>query len=344
MLSIITNTKAVFATCSSLLCQLLIALNLSHNLQLVVQKKTMASLCKYLNCSPVKLHFEKYVKKFDNRLDSHKWINIVLLHGMLSTRDTFGVSFFTSHLAGYLQSSLNVNVTCYLVDARNHGLSPHTDDFSLPILTCDLSNFLHQHSIKSPLLVGHSMGGKTALLYALLNNREVQQTNYQDLSGIVSIDAAPSNYVHNHQTLFKAMQMVDFTKVERKHDINKQLKKLHIDSPADRGYAIENAIETDDGEWKWRCNLDVIAKNEFEIHRFPNEKEFDKMIKYEKESLFIGGAISSRLTTQTYIDDVDYWFPNNTIHTVPRGEHFVHRTHHVECIKQIGKYCQRLGF
>ena len=325
----------------------------------------MHSLCTYLKCRPVTLRFKKYTKQFPDRLHSHKWLNVILLHGMLASHETFPIAFFTADLAKHLQSVLNCNIDCYLIDARNHGLSPHNDKFSLEALTCDLSNFIHSHSIQSPLLIGHSMGGKTACLYSLLTNNNTNSTNNinNNICGMVAIDAAPSKYYHHHEKLFNAMQAVDFSKVEHKSNIDAQLKKSGIECARDRAFILTNAIKTDANDvemddnierlqgnelkqsnlWKWRCNLDVIAKHESEIHTFPTEAELDRMNIYSKPSMFIGGSLSSRLTSEIYVKDVNYWFPNNEIVLLEGGEHFVHRTHTKQSIKNIGDYCKRLN-
>merc|ERR1712228_817154 len=87
--------------------------------------------------------------------------------------------------------------------------------------------------------------------------------------------------------------------------------------------------------WDWKCNLDVISKNEQNIHSFPDTKH---MSIYHRHSLFIGGTVGSdRLTNPQYINDLNFWFPSNSIKLFDGG-HFVHRTHSNQVQHEIVQY------
>ena len=266
---------------------------------------------------------------------SKRWVNLVFCHSMLSSSTAaFSIPFFVEPLSAALSTELNQNIRCYLVDARNHGLSAHSDTFCLESMCVDLDEFVADHGLaedpSSPLiLIGHSMGGKVNMLYSLLRGHQV--------TGCISLDASPTTYHHDHQRLFDAMKGVDFSKVHRKFDADQQLKGLGIADGSERGFILENLTGDSGRGWRWKCNVDVIAKHEHKVHSFPDTKHQSI---YHGDTLFLGGSRSDRLTNQLYLDDLDFWFPNHHI-ALFDGGHFVHRTHHKEVQREIVQYISK---
>mmetsp|Transcript_7281 Transcript_7281/g.11945 ORF Transcript_7281/g.11945 Transcript_7281/m.11945 type:complete len:177 (+) Transcript_7281:3-533(+) len=170
------------------------------------------------------------------------------------------------------------------------------------------------------------MGGKAILLYSLLCGSEI--------TGIVALDASPSKYQHNHQRVFDAMKQVDFTHAHNKYDVAKQLRQNGITDASEIAFVLGNLNES---EWKWKCNLNVIAENEHKIHGFPNTKY---MSVYERHALFVGGTENTdRLTNEKYVEDLKHYFPNHRL-ALLNGGHFIHRTHLHEVKGEMVQYFQ----
>jgi len=162
---------------------------------------------------------------------------------------------------------------CWMVDARNHGSSPHASDHSYLDLVADVRTFIQRHGLKSPILCGHSQGGKTALVYALLATQKtfldgmtekvvnehdsqeaasnaspaatsspapVQATSSPLIpSRLIIFDASPAAYTHTHSQIFSAMESIDLTGAPRKIDIERMLKP-YLSSPSDRAFVLAN--------------------------------------------------------------------------------------------------------
>ena len=92
---------------------------------------------------------------------------LVILHGLFGSLDNWIT------LAKYFAEHFHV----YLVDQRNHGKSPHSDDFSYQHMANDLHEFITDHKIYSPIVLGHSMGGKTSMLFATQHPELLKKTN-----------------------------------------------------------------------------------------------------------------------------------------------------------------------
>ena len=286
-----------------------------------------------LGKAPINMHHSIYESSIAH--PDNPWINLLFFHSMLSSSSAaFSIPFFIEPLTNALKSETNKNIRCYLVDARNHGLSPHSDTFCLDSMSVDLDEFIIDHQLndnRTPLiLIGHSMGAKVNMLYSLLNG--------ENLNGLISLDASPASYYHDHQRIFEAMKGVDFSKVNRKFDADQQLKQLGIADGSERGYILENLSGgkgNNENGWGWKCNLDVIAQNEHEIHSFPDTEH---MSVYHGHTLFLGGNRNSdRLTNPLYLEDLDFWFPNHKI-SLFDGGHFIHRTHQTEVQHEMVQY------
>jgi len=252
---------------------------------------------------------------------------------MLSSSEaSFPIKFFVEPLSKSLQNELGRNIRVYTVDARNHGLSAHSDTFCLESMSVDLDEFIARHRLNgdapAPLiLLGHSMGAKVNMLYSLLRGDNV--------AGIVSLDASPANYTHRHRRIFDAMEAVDFSKVHKKSDADQQLQHFGIVDGSERGYILENVTNRGGWGWGWKCNLDGISQNEHEVHSFPDSGH---MVRYERSALFLGGYRGSdRLTDPKYLDDLALWFPRHRIQLFDGG-HFIHRTHQREVEREVVRY------
>lgn len=300
-----------------------------------VTTNTMPTLLRHLlNIKPIKMYHKTCEYPLQqNSENSKKWINIIFLHSMLSSSlSAFSIPMFIEPLSNTLRNKLSMNIRCYLLDARNHGLSPWNEQFCLESICVDLNEFISSNNIETPLfLIGHSMGGKASLLYSLLCG--------DDITGIVSLDASPTKYYHNHQRIFDAMKGVNFdnltNETPQKYQIMTQLKQNGIENASEIGFILNNIDFDNDNNLKWKCNLDVISENEDKIHGFPDTKY---MSIYDKYTLFLGGTIDSdRLTNKSYLNDVEFWFPFHRIHLL-NGGHFIHRTHYKHVEHEIVEY------
>jgi len=112
---------------------------------------------------------------------------LIILHGLFGSLDNW-LTF---------AKKLGENFKVFIVDARNHGQSPHTDEFNYELMATDLYEFILQNNIVNPIILGHSMGGKTAMQFAM---------NYPNqLSKLIVADIAPKAYPVHHTAILNAL-------------------------------------------------------------------------------------------------------------------------------------------
>lgn len=224
----------------------------------------------------------------------------VILHGFLGMSDnwkTLGTKF----------SKKNYQV--HLIDQRNHGRSFHSDNFNYEILVEDLKNYCDTHNLKNIVLLGHSMGGKVAMLFA---------ATYPELvSKLMIADISPRYYPVHHDLILQGLSSLDFEKMESRGDADDQLTH-YISNFGIRQFLLKNLYWTEDKNLALRINLEVLKNNIEEIGEpLPIHAQF------KGDTLFLRGDRSEYIGEQdeTLIKN---HFPNSKIVTIPKSGHWLH--------------------
>lgn len=197
----------------------------------------------------------------------------------------------------------------YLIDARNHGQSPHSEQWDYPTMAQDLHEFIQQHNIKYPIIMGHSMGGKVAMHYA--------SEHPEMLNKLIVVDIAPKEYPPHHQEIIKALNVVDFSKVKSRKEAEEVVSKF-INDFAIRQFLLKNMYWKSPEELAWRFNLPVIEKN---IELIGKNTLGNKVI--DVPTLFIAGAKSHYILPSDE-NVIKTYFPQAQILFFPNAGHWVH--------------------
>jgi esterase len=271
-------------------------------------------------------------------------VPLVFMHALLASHEHFlplhrhiQLALDTTLLNQSSSSSSPMTLRTFGYDARNHGRSSHTSTHTMMDLVNDADHFLSSIVIPSvssnikPWLIGHSMGGKTALAYAL--------TYSSRIGGIISLDAAPAAYTHTHSGIFNAMLTVEpqlATATSHKHIDT--LLAPYLSDRSDRVYVISNVIPNGDkAGYRYRTNTKLLATEEHHIHGWPAELENKR---YMSPSLFIGGTRSTRLTTPSYRARIPYHFGRALVEMVD-APHFVYNTQPSACANHIVQFLDK---
>ncbi len=224
----------------------------------------------------------------------------LILHGFLGMGDnwkTLGSDF--------AENGFEV----HLIDQRNHGRSFHDDDFSYEVMAEDIKTYCDHHKLKDVILLGHSMGGKTAMFFA---------THYPEyVSKLIVADIAPKFYPQHHQDILKGLSSLDFSKIDSREDADVQLKE-YISIKAVRQFLLKNLYRKEREEYGLRINLPVLIEKIEEVGKgLPQEAV------YNGETLFLKGEKSG------YIEGVDELviqkhFPKAAIKSIPKAGHWLH--------------------
>jgi len=224
---------------------------------------------------------------------------IIILHGLFGTLDNWQT----------IAKKLAENYTVYIIDLRNHGRSTHDDRFDYEVMADDLQAFMESHWIYEAHIIGHSMGGKTAMQFAL---------NYPDLvNQLVVVDIAPKAYEGGHQTIFDALLSLDLAKITSRKEADEFLKQK-IDDFGVRQFLLKNLTRQKEGGFKWKMNLPIIHQNYQPIlSAIESEDSFDN------DTLFIRGGISDYVKEED-MSHIKTLFPSAKLATVAEAGHWVH--------------------
>lgn len=224
---------------------------------------------------------------------------IIILHGLFGTLDNWQT----------IAKKLAANYSVYIIDQRNHGRSPHDNVFNYAVMADDLQAFMESQWIYEAHIIGHSMGGKTAMQFAL---------TYPDLvNQLVVVDIAPKAYEGGHQAIFDALFSLDLSVIRNRKQADAALLEQVPDFGV-RQFLLKNLTNDKKGGYKWKMNLPVIYQNYKQIlAAITSEETFDQ------PTLFIRGGNSD------YIDDKDIsqiksFFPIAELATVKEAGHWVH--------------------
>jgi len=216
----------------------------------------------------------------------------------------------------------------YILDQRNHGQSPHHYAFNYYALTEDLVEFCEQQGIESPIVLGHSMGGKVAMRYTL--------ENPHDVSALIVVDTSMRTYVSHtyHRTLIDAMKSVDFSTVKSRAEVEDHLSGL-IDSSRIRQFLLKNLFWKEKDLLAWRINLDVIDLNLDSMY----DGVFYSTI-FNKPALFVRGGKSDYIIEED-IPDIKKNFPNMDLATIDDGTHWVHADAPEDFYNHVSEFLKR---
>lgn len=171
---------------------------------------------------------------------------LIILHGLFGSSD----NWFT------LAKVFAEHYSVYLVDQRNHGQSPQSDDFNYKLLTEDLNGFINDLHLGKPHIIGHSMGGKTAMNFA------VKYPN--QLDSLIVADIVPKQYPVHHDHILEGLHTINLQTLTSRNEADEVLSS-HIPEPPVRQFLLKNLARTSDGKFEWKVNLQAIDNHIEEI-------------------------------------------------------------------------------
>jgi len=252
-------------------------------------------------------------------------IPLILIHGLYGAGDNW---------AG-IAKNLSEDFEVFVIDQRNHGQSPHSDVHTYEAMRDDLLEFMDLLGMQTAILIGHSMGGKTAMFFAEAYPNRVR--------ALVSVDMAPKSYhdlaatshfIADHAAIIDAMMGIDLSSMKRREDIDRALS-AHIGSKRIRGFLLKNVSREKSGDFTWKINLPVIRRN---LDGILDGMDIGK-IKQKGgikgfPVLFIAGERSDYITAADH-ELIKSVFPPAEIVSIPNGSHWVHAEQPDLLIKNI---------
>ena len=227
---------------------------------------------------------------------------LVILHGLFGTLDNWQT------LARQWAEHFRV----ILVDLRNHGRSPHAPEHTYAVMAEDVRGLFDQLQLPAETtLMGHSMGGKVAMRFALDHPERIGK--------LIVVDIAPRYSDMEHQDdIVEGLNAVDFTTIQDRQQADTELAK-HIRSVGVRQFLLKNLYRREDNTFAWRINLPVLTAGLAAIG-----EEITAAQPFLKPALFIRGGKSDYVTTEDKLHGIPALFPNSQVETIVDAGHWVH--------------------
>lgn len=224
---------------------------------------------------------------------------LLILHGFLGMGDNWKT----------LANKFSENYEVHLIDQRNHGRSFHSDDFSYELLVDDLLSYIEHHNLNSVNVIGHSMGGKTAMLFAVTHPEKVNK--------LIVADIAPKFYPRHHDVILEGLSAIDFTKQKTRGEVEEELKK-YIPEWGIRQFLLKNVYWKTKEQLAFRFNLQGLIENIDEIG-----SPLPSLSVFQGATLFLKGENSGYITDND-ISLIKAHFPKAVLKTVKNAGHWLH--------------------
>ena len=244
-------------------------------------------------------------------IGSHEQV-LIILHGLFGSLDNwYGIA---KELSTYCQ--------VHILDQRNHGKSFHDDTHNYELMSHDLYNYININEIKDPIILGHSMGGKTAMVFSF---------HYpNNLKKLIVLDIGPKHYINHYQILIPTLIEINNSQLNSRKKAQLILENQKVDDRTIQ-FLLKNLFWKDE-KLQFRFNINTLENYIEELMSF-NYLDFN----WDGLSYFIKGGESN------YILDSDYklikkYFLNSKLITIDKANHWVHfdqKEKFIDTIKKI---------
>ncbi len=237
----------------------------------------------------------------------------LILHGLFGSSDNWLT----------IAKKLSEKYSIHLIDARNHGKSPHANEFGYDNMAMDVREYIQDHNLKKIILLGHSMGGKIAMKIALEYPLRIQK--------LIVADIAPKKYSIIHNNISDALLSIKTNLLISREQADNQLSQT-IKSSLLRKFLLKNLYRDENNKYKWRLNLEAICDNLESLGA-----EVISSQKYDGDTLFIRGGLSDYITAEDEVE-IHSLFPKALIQSIPRATHWLHAENPEDFLSEIQRF------
>jgi len=255
-------------------------------------------------------------------------VPIVILHGLYGSSDNWVT----------IGRALSEEYEVWLVDLRNHGKSPHSPEHNYDVMQSDLKEFIDGNQINKTILIGHSMGGKVVMQFAV--------NNPERISHLIVLDISPKSYLFslniesdtlNHKNIMESMLEVNFGGIKHRNELDDLLSKK-IRSNRIRQFILKNVKRKEDKSFGWRLNIQALYNNLEKIldgFSVSGQSFGDEITGFS--ILFVKGGNSEYITEDDKgrIQDI---FPYAEFKTIQNAGHWLHAEQPDDLLKTIKNF------
>ncbi len=244
------------------------------------------------------LVFEKHNDYFSSKL----YQKLFIFHGLYGRGKNWQT--FSKNL------SKKENQIVVTVDLRNHGGNDFEENMTYILMMNDIISLFNYLGVENTNLLGHSMGGKLAMVIALLEPQYVNK--------VIIADISPIYYDNNENQIINSLLNINLNLIRNRNEADEVLSK-YIDQKFLRSFLLQN-LELLDGKYKWSINLMAIKRSLNDLRKFPTIKNIKK---FDKEILCIYGG-KSNYVKKAHFKIFKKFFSNILFHEIKNADHFLH--------------------
>lgn len=238
---------------------------------------------------------------------------LIILHGLFGSLENWRS----------ISLKLSEHFQVFAVDQRNHGQSPHAPEMNYELMAGDLAEFIKAHHLPPINLMGHSMGGKTAMQFALLYPALVDK--------LIVVDMSPRAAQPRHEQILNALLALDITTAKARRELEQALAPS-IPDFATRQFLLKNLKRESNGRFHWQAGLQEIQQNYAQLSQAVGDGRT-----FDGPALFLRGETSTYLAEQD-LPDILRLFPKAELRNVSRAGHLPHVENAPEFVEQIMRF------
>ncbi len=238
---------------------------------------------------------------------------LIILHGLFGMLDNWQT----------LARQFAEHYTVYLLDIRDHGKSPHTSSFSYDAAAADIKVFMTEQGLSKAHIMGHSMGGKVAMVFCEQYGVMVDK--------LIVVDIAPKAYDGGHEAIFDAILSLDIERVESRSEVDLQLARSIMDKGV-RQFLMKNLTRRPEGGYTWKANFKLLRDSYPEIMSAVLEGSV-----IEHDALFIKGGASHYILDED-LEQIQQRFSHATLQRVAGAGHWVHAQKPDELLQLVNHF------
>ena len=238
---------------------------------------------------------------------------LLILHGYFGMSDNWkslGIQFAE-------------NFEVHLIDQRNHGRSFHSDEFDYELLVEDLYNYIQHHNLKQVILLGHSMGGKVAMQFAVTYPELVDK--------LIVADISPKYYKPHHEYILAALNSINFSIHTSRKKVAEALR-IYIKEEGILQFLLRNVYWKSKGELAFRFNIQSLIENNSEVG-----EALSSFTHFDGNTLFLSGENSNYITKED-LPLILAHFSNSRIVTVKNAGHWLHAENPTQFYDEVVRF------
>lgn len=245
--------------------------------------------------------------------ENHNGVPLLVFHGLFGMLDNWVT--FAKELSEYCP--------VHIIDLRNHGKSFHSEQMSHDLMAEDILNYVKHYNLEKINLLGHSLGGKAVMKFALLYGEKIQN--------LVVADIAPKAYPPHHQAIIKALESVDFQKVNKRAEVEEVLNQ-YIKEKSVVQFLMKSLYWESEGKLTWKFNLKTLSARYGDLVSVGVDSG-----EFQGETLFLAGEKSQYILPEDK-EEILKLFPKAEIKKIKNAGHWIHAENPKDFMLEIKQF------